>query len=546
MTTLILPPSAKKMQEQDKGKDKAVGISPWQRSHYPDDIVPKSGKWKTYYDMYTHHAVVHAAIEKIAMTATNVGYDFVPRDSRARIRKGEVKVLQEFFHRQTDFIYELRRVYKDLLIYGDAFMYIRPNRQRRPHSLVRLHPNTVAIQAERNGDIKGYVQFDPNDTTHNDYVSFEPHEIMHFRLDDPDNDLYGLSPLAALEAAVATDLWAQQYNAAFFANSGVTGTIISVSGVDPDEIERNRKFLMENYTGPQAAHKPIFLEGQNVSVAKSVATHNEMGFLQGREFIIMEILAVLNVPPAKLGMMESANRSNSKEQDKSFRSESVSPLQNIVENVVNSQFIQPILGVMNTKFVHAEGDTRDAVELMDYYTKGVGWGIFNVNEVRAKMGMAPVEGGEINGIMAPTGFVPLDRMNLFFRPPRTNEEEVPPVPEDPLSGEPLPKNTTHTEVASGESRELVKSMLALGGTQEQYDAAYQGILTLLRAGNTPHRREIVKSLSYLDEARGIEPEFDNIIRLLERIKDVEDDDLKEGYMQRVKDNFDSFVERREE
>src|SRR5690606_14585092 len=142
-----------------------------------------------------------------------------------------------------------------------------------------------------------------------------------------------------------------------------------------------------NYTGPQAAHKPIFLGGQNVSVAKSVATHNEMGFLEGRQFIITEILAVLNVPPSKIGLMENANRSNSKEQDKSFRSESISPLQNIVENVVNSQFIQPILGVMNTKFVHAEGDTRDAVELMDYYTKGVGWGIYNVNEVRAKMGM---------------------------------------------------------------------------------------------------------------------------------------------------------------
>src|SRR5690606_3921585 len=237
--------------------------------------------------------------------ATNVGYDFVPRDSRARIKKGELKTLQDFFYKQTDFIYELRRVYKDLLIYGDAFMYIVPNKARQPHSLKRLHPNTIAIQADRNGEVKGYVQFDPNDPTNNSYATFKSHEIMHFRLDDPDNDLYGLSPLQALEAAVATDLWAQQYNAAFFANSGVTGTIISVSGVDPDEIQRKRKFLMENYTGPQAAHKPIFLEGQNVSVAKSVATHNEMGFLEGRQFIITEILAVLNVPPSKIGLMEN-------------------------------------------------------------------------------------------------------------------------------------------------------------------------------------------------------------------------------------------------
>src|SRR5690606_37137693 len=161
------------------------------------------------------------------------------------------------------------------------------------------------------------------------------------------------------------------------------------NGVDPDEIERNRKFLMEHYTGPDAAHKPIFLEGQNVTVEKAVETHHDMGFLEGRRFILMEILAVLDVPPTKVGIMESANRSNSKEQDKSFRSESVAPLQYIVESALNAQFVQPVLGVQNTIFVHSEGDTRDAVELMDYYTKGIAWGIYNPNEVRAKMGQAP-------------------------------------------------------------------------------------------------------------------------------------------------------------
>lgn len=549
MTNLILPTKAKRELSQDSGKDKAVGISPWQRNYFEDDIIPKSGKWRTYYDMYTKHAIVHAAIEKIAKTATNVGYDFVPRDSRTKIKKGELKILQEFFMRQHDFIFELRRIYKDLLIYGDAFMYIIPNKSRQPHSLKRLHPNTMAVKAAKNGDIIGYVQFNPQDPTNTDYVTFQAHEIMHFKLDDPDNDLYGLSPLSALEGAVATDLWAQQYNASFFANSGVTGTIISVSGVDPDEIERNRKFLIENYTGPQAAHKPIFLEGQNVSVAKSVATHNEMGFLQGREFIIMEILAVLDVPPAKMGMMESANRSNSKEQDKSFRSESISPLQYIVESVINAQFIQPILGVANTKFVHAEGDTRDAVELMDYYTSGIGWGVFNVNEVRAKMGMAMVDGGDINGIMAPTGFVPLDRLNLFFRPPQTNVEDVPEDPRDPVSGEPVPKRTTDTEVGSGESRELVKSMLFPAGTQEQYDAALAGIQTILHyEGLQPRRKEIVKALAYFEEAKDVEPEFNVIYKTLRKLKDIdeEDVDLREGYFERIKDSFDEYIERRED
>lgn len=546
MVDLILPTKTKKLLDDGKGKDKAVGISPWSRNFYQDsNIIPKLGQWEIYYQMYRKHAMVRSAIDKIAKTATNVGFDFVPRDSRSRIRKSELTILRQFFSKQPDFIYELRRIYKDLLIYGDAFLYVVPNKRREPHMLKRLAPNTMAVRSNDNGKILGYAQFDPQDLTNTKYVLFEPHEIVHFKIDDPDNDLYGLSPLASLEGAVAADIYAQRFNAAFFQNSGVTGTIISVKGVDPAEIERNRKFLIEHYTGPDAAHRPVFLEGENVTVEKSVETHTEMGFLEGRKFIILEILAVLDVPPAKVGIMESANRSNSKEQDKSFRSESIMPLQNIVESAINGQFIKPILGVENTIFVHSEGDTRDQTELMEYYTKGIAWGVYNVNEVRAKMGFAPVEGGDINGIMAPTGFVPLDRLNLFFRPPKTNIDEVPPDPRDPVTGEPMPKPSFETEVATMiAGRNVSKSM-----SQEAWDAAREGmrILMLRRDDESPiSRSDLVKAYSYFVEAEGVDIAFDRVGSLVKKAKDTDDDDLRLGYIERIKDIFYSWLAQREE
>ena len=539
MTEVAIPTKLKKEVAQAKGKDLSVGISPWRQTVHDDNIIPKSGNWDQYYQMYRKHSIVRAAIDKIAKTATNVGFDFVPRDSRSQIRKGEVTRLKAFFDHQTDFIYELRRIYKDLLIYGAGFMYIVPNKRREPYRLKRLAPKTMAIQAKQNGEIEGYVQFDPNDATGQTYVTFEPHEISHFRIDDPDNDLYGLSPLASLEWAVAADIYAQKYNAAFFQNSGITGTIISVTGVNPEEIERNRKFLIENYTGPDAAHKPVFLEGQHVSVDKSVQSHTDMGFLEGRKFIILEILAVLDVPPAKIGIMESANRSNSKEQDKSFRSESISPLQNTVESALNGQFIRPILGVENTIFVHSQGDTRDAIELMDYYTKGIAWGIFNPNEVRAEMGKAPVDGGETNGIMAPTGFVPLDRLNLYFQIPKQNIETIPPVEQDPPEGEPMPDDTTQVE--TGLSREVAKAEL-----EERYEAARRGMMILLQPTDELTREDLVKAYSYFHDAHGANPTFDEIGLLVKKAKDTDDDDLKLGHFERIKDTFNAWVAEREE
>lgn len=539
MTDIFLPNGqlAEKALVQPEGKAKITGMTPWKDTFISGRDVKgaaiKKGKWKDYYDMYRQHSIVYSAINKIAKTATNVGYDFVPRDSRSTAKNREVKILKEFFANQPDFMGELRKIYHDLMIYGDAYLYVVPDRRRRPFRLKRLRPKDIHIHAKKNGQVIAYYQKDLDDIN-DDIVTFEPHEILHFKLDDPDNDIYGLSPLEALRWAVATDLYAQRFNAAFFENSGVTGTIIGVRNADPAEIERNRKWLFENYTGPAAAHKPIIVEGESISIDKAVVSHNDMGFLEGRKFIILEILAVLDVPPAKIGIMESANRSNSKEQDKSFRTEAVSPLQILVQNVINDQFIRPILGVENTIFIHSEGDTRDAIEQMDYYTKGEAWGVFNVNEIRAKLGMAPVDGGDINGIMAPTGFVPLDRLKLYFEPQQIPDTAIG-TPEDPLTGEPVPGPTPQSRIATGAQRGSINKSYVEGSL------ALQGaLIKLAQAQHNPSA--LTQAYTYLNDASNLNDHrvnlaFDAVGKALR----TEDQFLRQGYLDRAHETLSVFI-----
>jgi hypothetical protein len=275
------------------------------------------------------------------------------------------------------------------------------------------------------GHVEYYVQRDPN-SGDEEPIKFRPEEILHFRIDDPGNDLYGMSPLEAIKTTVAADLYAQNWNKNFFKNGASTGTIMVVKDATVDEIERNKRWLEEAYVGTENAHKPIILTG-DVEVHHSVIKHEDMSFLQGRQYLKNEILAVLDVPPAKVGEMGSANRSNSKEQDKSFRSESVAPLQYIVESVISDQLLQNVLGLKETVFQHSQADIRDAQEQMNLWVDGTQNGIMNINEVRSKMGLVPVDGGDINYVQTATGAVPLDRMNLYFALPRQNIEDIPPV-----------------------------------------------------------------------------------------------------------------------
>lgn len=518
-----------------EGKSRAVGLTPWRdlaiNGRGPNGATTKKGRWSDYYGMYRRHSIVRAAVEKIAKTATNVGYDFVPRDSRAKIKTRELNILKGFFDQQHDFVYELRRVYKDLLIYGDAYLYIVPDRRRRPSRLKRLHPKTIHIKADIHGSVQAYYQKNPDDIT-TDAVRYEPFEILHFRIDDPDNDLYGLSPLESLKDAVAADIYAQVFNGAFFKNSAVTGTIIAIKNANPDEIQRNREWLEANYQGPEAAHKPLVIEGENVTVEKSVANHNEMGFLDGRRFIISEILAVLDVPPSKIGMMESANRSNSKEQDKTFRTESVKPLQFIVEQVINDGLIRNILGVENTIFQHSEADARDQLEQMDYYTKGEAWGIFTPNEIRAKLGMAPVDGGDTPFIMSPTGAVPLDRMDLYFRLPQPNTDDTPTVERDPPEGEEM-------EGPVGSAPEPTTASKSL---QMNTALAAQGMILKL-AEATENDTALRQAYSYaVDASETGDTRLQHVAYVLEKACRAQDAMLKKGYIERAQEAVGQFIQ----
>lgn len=542
MTELILPngqPITSDDLAKGEGKGKVYGLSPWKAAAvYGGGIegaTTKKGKWDDYYDMYRQHAFVRAAVDKIAKTATNAGFDFVPRDSRTKIKPSEVKTLKKFFDGQDDFISQLQQVYQDLLIFGDAYLYIVPDRRRRPTKLKRLAPKTIHIKVAKNGEVQAYFQKDlqnPQDVT----VRFEPHELIHFRIPDPDNDIYGLSPLESLKWAVAADLYAQRYNASFFQNSGVSGTIIGIRNANPAEVQRNRKWLEENYMGPEAAHKPIVFEGESISISKSVATHQEMGFLEGRRFIILEILAVLDVPPSKIGIMESANRSNSKEQDKTFRTESVSQIQRMVQDTINDKFIRRILGVYSTVFVHSEGDTRDAIEQMDYYTKGQAWGNYNVNEVRAKLGLAPVDGGEINGIMTPTGFIPLDRLNLFFQMPQMNTDDVPETEKDPVAGEPI--KPANPSVVTGRSREVAKSQTG----SSYYALALQGALMKMNEALISDV-SLRQAYSYLNDVAATgDIRVIHARDALAKACRASDQILKQGYIERASEVLGQFVQ----
>lgn len=392
--------------------------------------VNPPGGWTTYTSMYKQHPIVRAAIDKLAKSSVAAGYQFGSRDSSDDVNEARAKILSASFAR-SQATGLLRQTYTDLLIYGDAYWFVTKSRKGVPYRFLRQDPSTitVVIDTELRDVTKYIVRDQKGNETQYDSVDF-----VHFKLFDPANEVYGLSLLESLKSTVAQDLFAQTYNEAFFENSAQTGIVFNMRNASKEEVDRNREFLKKEYVSAKNAHKPLLLEG-DVSVGRSVATPAEMQFIEGRKQLLMEILAVFDIPYTKIGgTSESANRSQSSENDKSFRAESIVPLQSIVEEGINEQLIFAVFGFDDVVFAHKDVDQRDETQKMALFKSGLDGGIYTINEVRGWLGHKPIPGGDIAFVNSPLGLVPVSDIPAVVQAQLEAKKSIPPA--TPAPGRP--------------------------------------------------------------------------------------------------------------
>jgi HK97 family phage portal protein len=364
----------------------------------------KRDRYATYYEMYKQHPTVRAAVEKIAKTAVANGYRLVPSGDITDVPARKKKVLAKFF-RESNASQLLRATYRDLLIYGESFWLVVGAKANKPERALRLHPE--AVEPKIAGGVLTGWKYNPLVRGLDSAIEYEEREILHFVMDDPQTDTGGLSLLESLKHTVASDLFAMKFNTKFFENAASSGLIFVMKLAQKEEVDRNREWLEQNYAGPDNAHRPMLLEG-DIEVKKAVGTRQEMQFIEGRRFNRQEILTTLDIDPTKLGISDTANRSVSKEADNSFRSETISPLQVIVEEEVSNSLIARLFGYEDILFEQEESSLRDRLDLINIFAAGERMGVFSINDILRDLGRPTVEGGDVHFIQTAAGLLPID------------------------------------------------------------------------------------------------------------------------------------------
>lgn len=368
-------------------------------------------------DYYT--GIVYSCVDAIAQAVSSTGFDLYQNQ-----KSGEPKEIMKHpvldlllrpnaYQTSVDLLYLLS---SHIDTQGRAVIYPVPSKAtslggivKNPVELWALDPSRLRVVAGK-GFIEGYVYRNPQGVD----VPFMPNELIVIQRPHPFNQYEGVSTIEMARLTIEADLNAQYFNKSFFANSATpNGALSTEQLVDDDVWKRIKEQWDEQYKGVSNAHKTLLLEG-GLKYQAFQPTQKDMEFVSQRGFSRDEILAIFKVPKTIVAITDDVNRANAETSDYVFASRVVKPRLELIFEKLN-RFLLPMFGDNDSLELIYDDPVPENKELeLAEDTQAVNkW--LTINEVRAKRGYEPIEGGDVlysQGISMPIG------MDLTFTEPK--------------------------------------------------------------------------------------------------------------------------------
>lgn len=260
-------------------------------------------------------------------------------------------------------------------------------------AMYRIPPQLMrVVPSEDRRAVEGYVmQSDAG------MFAYNFAEIIHVKLPNPANQFTGLSPLVAALKPVLLDRFSTEHMIRFYKSGARLGGVITTEkNLGKEQLSRFQRSFEASYTGRANHHRTLVLppgmkyeqQGQNPA---------ETALLDFCRYNREAILAVLRVPPIKVGIMDGANYANALVQLKIFFEDTIKPILTFIEDGFNHKAsLMPAGNTFRVKF-----DLSEVEALKDNFKEKAEAAKFmidsglSVNEVRSKVWAAgPIEDGD--------------------------------------------------------------------------------------------------------------------------------------------------------
>tara|TARA_R100001460_G_scaffold41877_3_gene77804 strand:- start:15363 stop:17699 length:2337 start_codon:yes stop_codon:yes gene_type:complete len=367
--------------------------------------APRKDSYQQYaQEGYQQNAVVYKCINEIANGASAVDLcvydDDIKLDAHPLLnlldRPNPLQAGNEYF----------KSLYSFLLIAGNSYALRVGAENGEPRELYLLRPDRVKVKPSNNMIPRGYI-YEVGGKVIKEY-DVDPQtgqsEVKHFKLWNPIDDYYGLSPIHSASTDIDQHNFAAKHNVSLLMNGArPSGAIVfkpkDESGQSVQLTEYQRAQLLQDmqvrFQGTDNSGRPMLLEG-DFDWKEMGLSPKDMDFLQLKNMSARDIAMCFGVPSQLIGIPDAQTYSNIQEARLALYEETIIPLIRRVESDLN-EYLAPLYGEsINLRYdidsIPAMAERRKRI--YENVTVAVREGIISRNEARERLGLEPISGGD--------------------------------------------------------------------------------------------------------------------------------------------------------
>jgi len=176
--------------------------------------------------------------------------------------------------------------------------------------------------------------------TKKEKIFYKPEEIIRINLYNPYDWFKGIPAYQPAQIAMIQDISSSIYNTMFFANDAtVSGVLTTDEHLTEDMMRLYYAKWMQNHGGPGNANKTAIL-GSGLKYQQYGLKHADMQYIEQKDKILEQILAVFGLNKIAVGMYENINLATIREGRKILWQDTYIPLDKIILNALNNQWIK--------------------------------------------------------------------------------------------------------------------------------------------------------------------------------------------------------------
>lgn len=227
-------------------------------------------------------------------------------------------------------------------------------------------------------------------------LELEQKDVLHLRGLTLDG-ITGIGVVSYARQSLGVSIQAEEASARMFKQGVVAGMVFSKPGrLSPEAFQRLKTQIDANYAGAENARKSLILE-EDLKVDGSLMSAEDLQFLEARAFQRSDIGMFFGVPPHMYGDTEKTTSwgSGIEAQGIGFVTFTANDWFVMWEEALARDCLDPVadkdLYVRIQRQALLRGDTKAR---WDAYTKGLQWGVWSPDEVRAMEDENPRSDGE--------------------------------------------------------------------------------------------------------------------------------------------------------